>query len=313
MGVIDSTVRTPDGRNLRVQEGGDSRGRPVLVHGGTPTSRNLYRPHLEVALEQGIRLISYDRPGYGGSTPHFGRSIADCAADVRTIADALDIDRFAIWGISGGGPHALACAARLPDRLVAAASLASPAPYDAPGLDDFPGMGELNVDDAKLMPDDPTAAKANTVSDREGMLTASAGRPPFPDAFDAHRVVGTGRDSSIGFEHRQVGGGGEEVGREVAGQQLPVLVVDDAFVERLGEPLRDRAVHLAVDDHRIDHRAAVVDRDVTEDGDRTGLPVDVDLREERAKGEDLGGGGKTLLRRQLLLTSRLYRPASARF
>src|SRR2546428_12642704 len=174
MGVIDSTVRTPDGRNLRVQEGGDSRGRPVLVHGGTPTSRNLYRPHLEVALEQGIRLISYDRPGYGGSTPHFGRSIADCAADVRTIADALDIDRFAIWGISGGGPHALACAARLPDQLVAAASLASPAPYDAPGLDDFAGMGELNVDDTKLMLDDPTAAQAKTVSDREGMLTATA-------------------------------------------------------------------------------------------------------------------------------------------
>ncbi len=166
MGVIDSTVRTPDDRNLRVQEGGDSRGRPVLVHGGTPNSRNLYRPHLEVALEQGIRLISYDRPGYGGSTPHSGRSIADCAADVRTIADALDIDRFAIWGISGGGPHALACAARLPDRLVAVASLASPAPYDAPGLDYFAGMGELNVDDTKLMLDDPTAAKAKTVSDR---------------------------------------------------------------------------------------------------------------------------------------------------
>ena len=69
MGVIDSTVRTPDGRNLRVQEAGDSRGRPVLVHGGTPNSRNLYGPRLDVALEQGIRLISYDRPGYGGSTP----------------------------------------------------------------------------------------------------------------------------------------------------------------------------------------------------------------------------------------------------
>jgi len=174
MGVIDSTVRTPDGRNLRVQEGGDSRGRTVLVHGGTPYSRNLYGPHLEVALEQGIRLISYDRPGYGGSTPHSGRSIADCAADVRAIADALDIDRFAIWGISGGGPHALACAARLPDRLVAVASLASPAPYDAPGLDYFAAMGELNVDDTKLMLDDPTAAKAKTVSDREGMLTATA-------------------------------------------------------------------------------------------------------------------------------------------
>ena len=174
MAVIDSTVRTPGGRSLRVQEGGDSRGRPVLVHSGTPNSRHLYGPHLELALEQGIRLISYDRPGYGGSTPRPGRTIADCAADVRTIADALDIDQFAIWGISGGGPHALACAALLPDRLVAVASLASPAPYDAAGLDYFAGMGELNVDDIKLMLDDPTAAKAKTISDREVMMTATA-------------------------------------------------------------------------------------------------------------------------------------------
>jgi pimeloyl-ACP methyl ester carboxylesterase len=173
MGVVDATLRTPDGRNLRVQEGGDSSGRPVLVHGGTPNSRNLYGPHLELALEQGIRLISYDRPGYGGSTPHSGRTIADCAADVRTIADALEVDRFAIWGISGGGPHALACAALLPDRLVAVASLASLAPYGAPGLDYFAGMGELNVDDIKLTLDDPAAAKAKTISDREVMLTAT--------------------------------------------------------------------------------------------------------------------------------------------
>ena len=174
MGVIDSTLRTPDGRNLRVQEGGDGSGRAVLVHGGTPNSRNLYGPHLKLAHEQGIRLISYDRPGCGGSTAQPGRTIADCAADVRTIADALDIDRFAVWGISGGGPHALACAALLPDRLVAVASLASPAPYGAPGFDYFAGMGELNVDDTKLMLDDPTAARAKTLSDREGVLTATA-------------------------------------------------------------------------------------------------------------------------------------------
>ena len=174
MAGIDSTVRTPDGRSLRVQEGGDSRGRPVLVHSGTPNSRHLYGPHLELALEQGIRLISYDRPGYGGSTPQPGRTIGDCATDVETIADALDIDRFAVWGISGGGPHALACASLLPDRLVAVASLASPAPYDAAGLDYFAGMGELNVDDIKLMLDDPTAAKAKTISDREVMMTATA-------------------------------------------------------------------------------------------------------------------------------------------
>jgi pimeloyl-ACP methyl ester carboxylesterase len=174
MGVIDRSVRTPDGRNLRVQEGGDSKGHPVLVHGGTPNSGNMYRPHLELALEQRIRLISYDRPGYGGSTSQPGRTVADCATDVRTIADALDIDRFAIWGISGGGPHALACAALLPDRLVAVASLASLAPYEAPGFDYFAGMGELNAEDTRLMFADPAAAKAKTISDREVMLTATA-------------------------------------------------------------------------------------------------------------------------------------------
>src|ERR1700737_1533457 len=179
MGVIDATVRTLDGRSVRVPEGGDSRGRPVLVHSGTPNSRHLYGPHLELALEQGIRLISYDRPGYGGGRPPPGPATPPPPPPPptparRPIADALDIDRFAIWGISGGGPHALACAALLPDRLVAVASLASPAPYDAPGLDYFAGMGELNAEDTRLMLDDPTAAKAKTISDREVMMTATA-------------------------------------------------------------------------------------------------------------------------------------------
>lgn len=173
MTVVDRPVLAGNGRTLLVQEGGDPRGRPVLVHAGTPNSRNLYGEHLRAAEEQGIRLICYDRPGYGGSKPQPGRTVADCATDVRTIADALDIDRLAIWGISGGGPHALACAALLPDRVVAVASLASVAPYDSPGLDYFAGMGELNVDDMKLVLDDPVAARAKTITDRELMLTAT--------------------------------------------------------------------------------------------------------------------------------------------
>src|SRR2546427_10902683 len=117
MGVIDSTVRTPDGRNLRVQEGGDSGGRPVLVHGGTPNSRNLYRPHLEVALEQGIRLISYDRPGYGGATPPLRRSIAHRAPGVPTTPAPLHLRRFGLLGVSGGGPHPPPRPARPPGPL----------------------------------------------------------------------------------------------------------------------------------------------------------------------------------------------------
>jgi pimeloyl-ACP methyl ester carboxylesterase len=82
-----------------------------------------------------LRLISYDRPGYGGSAPQPGRSVADCAADVRAICAALGIERLGMWGISGGGPHVLACAALLPDLVAAAASLASPALWGAEGLD----------------------------------------------------------------------------------------------------------------------------------------------------------------------------------
>src|SRR5690242_11274058 len=93
----------------------------------------------------GIRLIGYDRPGYGGSTPHAGRSIADAAADVEAICVGLGLGRIATWGGSGGGPHALACAALLPDRVLAAASVAGLAPYGADGLDWYAGMTDSGV------------------------------------------------------------------------------------------------------------------------------------------------------------------------
>src|ERR1700739_4065462 len=98
-------------------------------------SCHLYGPNVADAAGQGLRLISYDRPGYGGSSPQPGRTVADCAGDVRTICAELGIDRLAMWGISGGGPHVLACAALLPDLAVSVASLASLAPYGVDGLD----------------------------------------------------------------------------------------------------------------------------------------------------------------------------------
>ena len=110
---------------------------------GLPPPR--HRPHVSDASKRGIRLISYDRPGYGGSSPMPGRKVGDAAKDVASIADSMRLDRFAVWGISGGGPHALACAALLRDRVVAVASLASPAPYKSPGLDWLKGQGEDNV------------------------------------------------------------------------------------------------------------------------------------------------------------------------
>ena len=170
---MERTVRTPDGRTLAVEEGGDPAGRPVLVHMGTPNSRHLYGPNSRDAAERGLRLICYDRPGYGGSTPQPGRTVADCAEDVRAICAELGIGRLATWGISGGGPHVLACAALLPDLVTAAASLASVAPYGAEGLDYYAGMGEENVIDDQLYFTDEAAARAKTDKDREEILAAS--------------------------------------------------------------------------------------------------------------------------------------------
>jgi pimeloyl-ACP methyl ester carboxylesterase len=139
------SIAGPGGRALRVYEEGDPTGAPVVVHHGTPADGSLFPPWVDDAAERGIRLIGYDRPGYGGSDAHPGRRIADAAADVAAIADALGIERFATWGISGGGPHALACAALLGDRVVGVASLAGVAPFDAEGLNYFSGMGRDNI------------------------------------------------------------------------------------------------------------------------------------------------------------------------
>lgn len=144
-------VKARDGRTLEVHEGGDAAGVPVLYQHGTPAAGVLYGPHEELAREQGIRLLGYDRAGYGGSSRHAGRTVADCAADVDAIADALGLERYATWGISGGGPHVLACAALCDERLVAVASLAAVAPYGVEGLDWLAGMGESNIEEFGLV------------------------------------------------------------------------------------------------------------------------------------------------------------------
>jgi pimeloyl-ACP methyl ester carboxylesterase len=174
MELTTRTARTPDGRILAIEEAGDPNGRPVLVHMGTPNSRHLYQPVTIDAAVRGLRLISYDRPGYGRSDPQPGRTVADCAADVRAVCAELGIGRLAMWGISGGGPHVLACAALLPDLVTAVASLASLAPIDAEGLDFYDGMGQDNAEDIQLFLRDPAAARAKMKSDREAMLATSA-------------------------------------------------------------------------------------------------------------------------------------------
>jgi len=169
-------VTTSDGRALRVHEGGDPSGVPVLVQHGTPMTGQLFGPHVEDAKGRRIRLIGYDRPGYGGSTAHPDRSIADDAADVATIADALGFERIAVWGISGGGPRALACAALLPERIVAVASLASVAPVDAEGLDWTAGMGELNLEGFAAVRRGRAALEAYLRREADDLLAVESGQ-----------------------------------------------------------------------------------------------------------------------------------------
>jgi pimeloyl-ACP methyl ester carboxylesterase len=126
--VNELFVETTAGRKLRVLDTGESTGDPVFYLHGTPSSAVPDSRWIADAVRQHIRLISYDRPGYGGSSPLAGRTVAHAAADVAAIADQLKLQRVAVWGISGGGPHALACAALLPSRCAGVAVLESPAP-----------------------------------------------------------------------------------------------------------------------------------------------------------------------------------------
>lgn len=171
--MLEHSVLLTSGRQLRVREEGDPKGHPVFSLHGTPGSRLNYPPIVSDAAAKGLRLISYDRPGYGASTSQPGRSVGDTAVDVAAIADALQLDRFGVWGHSGGGAPALACAALLGRRVVGAVSLSGVAPYSAEGLDWIEGTGEFNAVDFRLMLSDRVAWEAKCRRDRDEMLTWS--------------------------------------------------------------------------------------------------------------------------------------------
>ena len=147
---MNHLVKNASGRLLAVSEWGKRTGTPVFVLHGTPGSRLGVAPRPSVLYQLGVRLIAYDRPGYGGSERHEGRTIGDAADDVRTIARELGVERFAVIGRSGGGPHALACAALLPDLVTRVAALVSLAPKKRTnggmGAHWFEGMTQGNVD-----------------------------------------------------------------------------------------------------------------------------------------------------------------------
>jgi pimeloyl-ACP methyl ester carboxylesterase len=224
----DLTLR--DGRRLVAHDAGGfgaagGSGELTLIwHHGSPQTGALLRPLLDAATERGIRLVSYARPSYGGSSPNIGRNIASAADDVAQIADALGVRRFAVMGASGGGPHALACAALLPDRLIGVVCLASPAPYSE-AFDWYAGMAS---------PDALRAAAGSREERARFALTEEFDESQFI-AADWAALAGTW--VSLGRDAEQAGAAGPDGlidddvalarpwGFDLAGITVPVLLV----------------------------------------------------------------------------------------
>jgi pimeloyl-ACP methyl ester carboxylesterase len=143
------TVAAADGRTLAIAECGDPDAFPVFLLHGTPGSRFAGQGDASVYANTGARVITYDRPGYGGSDRFRGRRVVESVADVAAIADSLGIERFGVTGASWGGPHSLAVAARLPERVTRAACVVGVAPFDTPGFDWFAGMDAVNIEEIR--------------------------------------------------------------------------------------------------------------------------------------------------------------------
>ncbi len=138
-------IELAGGRTLEYLVEGPAGALPLVLHHGTPGGAVRQAPIFDAVTGRGLRILQYSRPGYGGSSSHPGRLVADAAADVVTLLDTIGADEFVTAGWSGGGPHALACAALLPGRCLAAATISGVAPHAAEGLDWLAGMGDENL------------------------------------------------------------------------------------------------------------------------------------------------------------------------
>jgi pimeloyl-ACP methyl ester carboxylesterase len=146
-----TAITLPDGRQLDVEISGPDNGIPLIFHHGTPGSVTQFGAMRRAVHDRGLRLVTFSRAGYGDSTRLPGRAVVAAADDAKFLADHLDAPRFVTAGWSGGGPHTLATAAKLPDRVAGVLVIAGVAPYDAEGLDFLAGMGEDNVTEFSLV------------------------------------------------------------------------------------------------------------------------------------------------------------------
>jgi pimeloyl-ACP methyl ester carboxylesterase len=188
-------VETADGRALDVQHAGAADGQALLFHIGTPSAGVLYEPLVALGAERGLRHITYSRPGYGRSDRKAGRTVADCVGDVEAVLGALGVERFLTVGWSGGGPHALACAALLEERTIAAATIAGVAPRSAAGLDWLAGMGAENLAEFAAAEQGEQPLESFLRAQREGIL--AAGGPEIQESLgqllsDVDRDTATG-------------------------------------------------------------------------------------------------------------------------
>ncbi|MDH2444240.1 alpha/beta hydrolase [Amnibacterium sp. CER49] len=171
MDATERDVALPDGRMVHAFAAGDGPV-PAIWHHGSPQTGAVLPPLLEAGAPRGIRWLSAARPAYPGSTPLPGRDVAAAAADLAAVADAFGIDRFAVLGSSGGGPHALACAALLPGRVAAVVTFAGVAPFD--GTDGwFAGMRDPRGLRASLEGRDARARYAEVEAFDESVFIAA--------------------------------------------------------------------------------------------------------------------------------------------
>jgi pimeloyl-ACP methyl ester carboxylesterase len=206
-------VHLPDGRTITAHDSGpgDPAAPVVVWHHGSPQSGRLLQPLLDAAMPRGIRLVSLARPGYGGSSRRPGRDVASIAVETAAVLDALDIKRFAAAGHSGGGPHALACGALLPDRITAVACVAGIAPH----TDAFDWWAGMQAPGGLRSAIDGTAARERFAE---------------TDEFDPA--------SFIEADWAALAGRWADLGRDAstAGEEWPMGLVDDdvAFVRPWG-------------------------------------------------------------------------------
>jgi pimeloyl-ACP methyl ester carboxylesterase len=166
-------VRLPDGRRLDMRVSGPAGGRPLVFHHGTPGAATPVRALERAAHARGLRLVTTSRPGYGDSSRQPGRSVVDVAADTAAVLAAIGAERCLIAGWSGGGPHALACGARL-SAAAAVLVIAGVAPYEAEGLDWMSGMGEENITEFSAAIHGEDELRSYLLSEREQLKEVTA-------------------------------------------------------------------------------------------------------------------------------------------